>query len=612
MTRKQKKSLLRIVIGGVLMLAALLAPLEGYWRLLLFVPAYLVAGGDVIWNALRGIFRGQLLDENFLMTVASVGAFFVSDYAEGVAVMLFFQVGELFQNIAVHRSRRSIAALMDIRPDSANVLRDGSFVTVSPEEVETGEVIQVRAGERIPLDGEVISGTAMLDTSALTGESVPRAVSPGSSVLSGSVNQNGLLEIRVSCPASQSTVTRILELVENASSRKARVESFITRFAQVYTPAVVAAAVLLALLPPLILQQPFSKWIHQALTFLVISCPCALVISVPLSFFGGIGGASRKGILFKGSNALETVASASVVVFDKTGTLTEGVFEVTGLYPQGELEKDELLRLCAMAESVSEHPIALSVRRAFGQETAAPDSFEERAGQGILAQVEGKTLACGNEKLMAALGLSPMTPPQPGTVVHLAVDSVYQGCLVISDRVRPDAKEAITRLRRLGVRQMVMLTGDIAAAAQPVAQQLGLDRYWAGLLPSDKVEQVEKLLAEKRQGEKLLFVGDGINDAPVLALADAGVAMGGLGSDAAIEAADVVLMDDQPGKLADAVKIARKTMVIARENIIFALGVKGLILLLGLFGMASMWAAVFADVGVAVIAILNAMRAMRS
>ena len=473
-------------------------------------------------------------------------------------------------------------------------------------------MIQVRAGERIPLDGEVISGTAMLDTSALTGESVPRSVSPGSSVLSGSVNQNGLLEIRVSCPASQSTVTRILELVENASSRKARVESFITRFAQVYTPAVVAAAVLLALLPPLILQQPFSKWIHQALTFLVISCPCALVISVPLSFFGGIGGASRKGILFKGSNALETVASASVVVFDKTGTLTEGVFEVTGLYPQGELEKDELLRLCAMAESVSEHPIALSVRRAFGQETAAPDSFEERAGQGILAQVEGKTLACGNEKLMAALGLSPMTPPQPSTVVHLAVDSVYQGCLVISDRVRPDAKEAITRLRRLGVRQMVMLTGDIAAAAQPVAQQLGLDRYWAGLLPSDKVEQVEKLLAEKRQGEKLLFVGDGINDAPVLALADAGVAMGGLGSDAAIEAADVVLMDDQPGKLADAVKIARKTMVIARENIIFALGVKGLILLLGLFGMASMWAAVFADVGVAVIAILNAMRAMRS
>ena len=612
MTRKQKKSLLRIVIGGVLMLAALLAPLEGYWRLLLFVPAYLVAGGDVVWNALRGIFRGQLLDENFLMTVASVGAFFVSDYAEGVAVMLFFQVGELFQNIAVHRSRRSIAALMDIRPDSANVLRDGSFVTVSPEEVETGEVIQVRAGERIPLDGEVISGTAMLDTSALTGESVPRSVSPGSPVLSGSVNQNGLLEIRVSCPASQSTVTRILELVENASSRKARVESFITRFARVYTPAVVAAAVLLALLPPLILQQPFSKWIHQALTFLVISCPCALVISVPLSFFGGIGGASRKGILFKGSNALETVAFAGVVVFDKTGTLTEGVFEVTGLYPQGELEKDELLRLCAMAESVSEHPIALSVRRAFGQETAAPDSFEERAGQGILAQVEGKTLACGNEKLMAALGLSPMTPSQPGTVVHLAVDGVYQGCLVISDRVRPDAKEAIIRLRRLGVRQMVMLTGDIAAAAQPVAQQLGLDRYWAGLLPGDKVEQVEKLLAEKRQGEKLLFVGDGINDAPVLALADAGVAMGGLGSDAAIEAADVVLMDDQPGKLADAVKIARKTMAIARENIIFALGVKGLILLLGLFGMASMWAAVFADVGVAVIAILNAMRAMRS
>ena len=612
MTRKQKKSLLRIVIGGVLMLAALLAPLEGYWRLLLFVPAYLVAGGDVVWNALRGIFRGQLLDENFLMTVASVGAFFVSDYAEGVAVMLFFQVGELFQNIAVHRSRRSIAALMDIRPDSANVLRDGSFVTVSPEEVETGEVIQVRAGERIPLDGEVISGTAMLDTSALTGESVPRSVSPGSPVLSGSVNQNGLLEIRVSCPASQSTVTRILELVENASSRKARVESFITRFARVYTPAVVAAAVLLALLPPLILQQPFSKWIHQALTFLVISCPCALVISVPLSFFGGIGGASRKGILFKGSNALETVASAGVVVFDKTGTLTEGVFEVTGLYPQGELEKDELLRLCAMAESVSEHPIALSVRRAFGQETAAPDSFEERAGQGILAQVEGKTLACGNEKLMAALGLSPMTPSQPGTVVHLAVDGVYQGCLVISDRVRPDAKEAITRLRRLGVRQMVMLTGAIAAAAQPVAQRLGVDRYWAGLLPGDKVEQVEKLLAEKRQGEKLLFVGDGINDAPVLALADAGVAMGGLGSDAAIEAADVVLMDDQPGKLADAVKIARKTMAIARENIIFALGVKGLILLLGLFGMASMWAAVFADVGVAVIAILNAMRAMRS
>ncbi len=612
MTRKQKKSLFRIIAGLVLLAAALFAPLEGYWSLLLFVPAYLIAGGDVVWNAVRGILRGQLFDENFLMTIATTGAFFVGEYEEAVAVMLFFQVGELFQNIAVSRSRRSIADLMDIRPDSANLLRDGELVEVSPEEVETGDLILVKAGERIPLDGIVESGSSMADTSALTGESVPRSLTPGSEALSGCVNLNGVLEIRVTKPASESTVSRILDLVENASSRKAKVENFITRFARVYTPCVVIAAAVLAVLPPLILRQPFSDWIYRALSFLVISCPCALVISVPLSFFGGIGGASKKGILFKGSSALETLGNAGIVVFDKTGTLTKGVFEVQKICPQG-ISEPALLETCALAESYSDHPISHSLKAAYGSE---PDrsrvtDYTEEAGYGISATVDGKTVCCGSRKLMAKLGLTPPEVAEPGTVVHAAADGVYLGYILIADQVKEDAAEAIAKLKALGVRKTVMLTGDTAAAGKPVAAKLGLDEAYTDLLPDGKVAKVEDLLKQKTGKERLIFVGDGINDAPVLALADAGAAMGALGSDAAIEAADVVLMDDKPGKLPTAVSIARRTMAIVRQNIVFALAVKGLILLLGAMGIANMWAAVFADVGVAVIAILNAMRTYR-
>ena len=612
MTKKQKKSLLRIGAGLILLLCGLLAPLEGYWKLLLFVPAYLVSGGDVVWKALRGIARGQLFDENFLMTVATVGAFFVGEYTEAVAVMLFFQVGELFQNIAVSRSRRSIAELMDIRPDSANLRRDGELVEVSPDEVQVGDLIVVKAGERIPLDGIVESGSSMADTSALTGESVPRSLTPGDEALSGCVNLSGLLEIRVTKPYGESTVARILDLVENASAKKARVENFITRFARVYTPCVVLAAVLLAVLPPLILAEPFSKWIYQALSFLVISCPCALVISVPLSFFGGIGGASRKGILFKGSSALEVTGSAGIVVFDKTGTLTKGVFQVSEVHPDG-IPEAELLELCALAESYSDHPIAYSLRAAYGQEPdkSRVSGCEETAGHGISALVDGKKVCCGNKKLMDTLGLSVPAVTEPGTVVYTAVDGVYRGYVLISDQLKEDAADAITGLKQKGVRKTVMLTGDTAAAGRPIAQRLGLDEAFTDLLPADKVEKVEKLLTEKTGKETLLFVGDGINDAPVLALADAGVAMGGLGSDAAVEAADVVLMDDKPGKLPLAISIARRTMAIVRQNITFALAVKGVILLLGFIGKANMWAAVFADVGVAVLAILNAMRAMK-
>ncbi|MBR6791368.1 MAG: cadmium-translocating P-type ATPase [Oscillospiraceae bacterium] len=612
MTRKQKRSLIRIIGGLLLLLAALIVPLEGYWKLALFIPAYLVAGGDVVWEAVGGILRGQVFDENFLMTLATVGAFFVGEYHEAVAVMLFFQVGELFENIAVHRSRRNIAALMDIRPDSANVLRGGEPEEVFPEEVAVDEVILVKPGERIPLDGVVIRGSSSADTSALTGESVPRSLSEWDEALSGCVNLTGLIEIRVTKPYEDSTVARILDLVENASSKKARVESFITRFARVYTPAVVIGAVLLALLPPLLLRESFEKWIYQALTFLVISCPCALVISVPLSFFGGIGGASRQGILFKGSSALETLAGAGTVVFDKTGTLTEGVFRVAGVYPESCTE-EELLELCALAESWSDHPIAASIRTAYGKEPDREVSgHTEIAGQGIRALADGVTVHCGNGKLMASLGITVPEITKPGTVVHVAADGIYRGYILISDRVKADAAEAVAALKTLGVRKTVMLTGDTAAAAAPVAAELGLDEAYTDLLPAGKVEKAEALIAAKSPKEKLIFVGDGINDAPVLALADAGVAMGALGSDAAIEAADIVLMDDKPGKLPLAVSIARRTVAIARQNIVFALTVKGFILLLGFFGRADMWAAVFADVGVAVIAILNAMRAMKT
>lgn len=612
MTKKQKKSLIRIICGLAILLMGLFLPLEGYWKLLLFIPAYLVAGGDVVWDAVGGILHGQLFDENFLMTIATVGAFFVGEYTEAVAVMLFFQVGELFQNIAVHRSRKNIAELMDIRPDSANIRRNGELIEVSPEEVEVGDTIVVKPGERIPLDGIVIEGSSTADTSALTGESIPRSLTTGSEALSGCVNLNGLLEIEVSKPYGESTVARILDLVENASSKKAKVENFITRFARVYTPCVVIGAALLAVLPPLFLQESFSKWIYQALTFLVISCPCALVISVPLSFFGGIGGASRKGILFKGSSALETLADTGVVVFDKTGTLTKGVFMVTESQPAG-ISEGELLEVCALAESYSDHPIALSLREAYGKE---PDQsrvtdYTETAGHGISARVDGRMVHCGNHKLMESIGISLSPVTRPGTVVFVAVDGEYRGYILISDQVKEDADKAITGLKKLGVRKTVMLTGDTAAAAKPVAAQLRLDDVYTDLLPADKVEKVEELIKAKSSKEKLIFVGDGINDAPVLALADAGVAMGALGSDAAIEAADVVLMDDKPDKLPLAVSIARRTMTIAKENIVFALVVKGIILLMGVFGKANMWAAVFADVGVAVIAILNAMRALQ-
>ena len=511
MTKKQRISLYRIIGGLIFLLAALLVPLEGYWKLLLFIPAYLVAGGDVVLEAVHGILNGQLFDENFLMFLATVGAFFVGEYHEAVAVMLFFQVGELFQNIAVHRSRKNIAALMDIRPDSANVLRNGVTEEVFPEEVAVGEIIVVKPGERIPLDGTVLSGSSFADTSALTGESVPRSLSVGSEALSGCVNLTGLIEVEVTKPYEDSTVSRILELVENASSRKAKVESFITRFARVYTPAVVIGAALLAVLPPLLLKQPFSRWIYQALTFLVISCPCALVISVPLSFFGGIGGASRKGILFKGSSALETLANAGIVVFDKTGTLTEGVFEVTELHPEN-CPEEELLELCALAESWSDHPIAVSIRAAYGKDPDRSRISEHTdiAGQGISVITDGKTVLCGNEKLMTSAGIRTPEISCPGTVVHLAADGNYMGYLLISDRIKEDAAEAVAALKKLGVRKTVMLTGDTAAAGKPVAEALGIDEAYTDLLPDGKVEKVEQMIAARSPKEKLIFVGDGI------------------------------------------------------------------------------------------------------
>lgn len=614
MTRKQKRMLVRIGAGAVIFAAAMLLPLEGLWRLGIFLAAYGVTGWDVLWRAVRNIARGKIFDENFLMSIATVGAFVLGEYPEGVAVMLFYQVGEWFQGYAVHRSRRSIAELMDIRPDYANVERDGQTLRVDPEEVAIGETILVKPGEKIPLDGEVIQGSSTLDTAALTGESLPREAGPGTEVLSGCINGGGLLRIRVTKHFGESTVSKILEMVENASSKKARSENFITRFAKYYTPVVVIAAALLAVIPPLIVPgAQFAEWVHRALIFLVISCPCALVISVPMSFFGGIGGASRQGILVKGSNYLEMLAQSEIVVLDKTGTLTKGNFQVTEVRPEDGTDKEALLEWAAYAECYSSHPIALSLRRAYGRELepGRVDAPEEAAGRGLTAKVDGHLVAAGNRKMMEEMGLSPKGTDPVGTVVHVAVDGTYRGRIVISDEIKEDARQAMEELKRVGVQRTVMLTGDAPAVAEDVAKKLAIDEVYAGLLPLGKVEKVEELWKQKSKNGRLAFVGDGINDAPVLSRADIGIAMGGLGSDAAIEAADIVIMDDKPSRLATAIKISKKTVRIVRENIVFALGVKAVILALGALGIAGMWLAVFADVGVAFLAILNAMRALR-
>lgn len=607
-----RQRLLSIISGGILFVVALCLP-EGTARLVLFILALAAAGAMVLLQAGRNIAHGQIFDENFLMSLAAICAFILGEYAEGTAVMLFYQIGEYCQSLAVNRSRRSIAELMDIRPDHANVLRDGKIEQVEPDEVRCGEIIVIKPGERVPLDAEIIEGSSALDMSALSGESLPLEVAAGDTLLSGAVNLNGLLQARVVREFEQSTASRILELVENAGAKKARTEHFITRFAHYYTPAVVIIAVALALLPPLLFPgQQFSEWIYRGLVFLVISCPCALVISIPLSFFGGIGGASRRGILVKGGNYLEALADSSTVVFDKTGTLTRGVFKVQQLVPQ-QLEPRQLLRLAAYAESASSHPVALSLLEAFNEpiDSSLIGSVVEEAGYGVKAQIEGQQVLVGNAKLLRREGVSlPQLPPPNGTVVYLAVDGVYAGYIVIADELKADAAAAIKRLKQLGVRKTVMLTGDNEAIAAEVAAAVGVDEYHAGLLPADKVEQVEQLLAEQQQG-KLVFVGDGINDAPVLARADIGVAMGALGSDAAIEAADIVIMTDEPARLAEAIAISRRTRTVVRQNIVFALGVKLLVLILGACGLVGMWAAVFADVGVALLAILNAMRILR-
>lgn len=611
MKKKEKWILIRIVTAAVLVAAAMIAPLEGYWRLAAFLVPYAIVGWDVLWGALRNIFRGQVFDENFLMALATVGAFCIGEYPEGVLVMLLYQVGELFQDFAVDRSRRSIASLMDIRPDWANVEQENELVQVDPEEVSVGQIIVVKPGERIPLDGVVTEGSSTLDTAALTGESLPRAVEAGDEVISGCVNQSGLLRVQVTKPYGESTVARILELVENSSARKARYENFITRFARWYTPIVVIAAAVLGLVPPLFMGN-WSEWINRALIFLVVSCPCALVISVPLSFFGGIGGASRQGILVKGGNYLEALAHVDTVVFDKTGTLTRGVFHVTAVHPR-HVTSEELLEAAALAESYSDHPIARSLREAYGKplDNSRLSSVEELSGRGVCAQIDGKKVCVGNHKLMAESGSECHRCHRIGTLVHVSIDGQYAGHIVISDEIKEDAPETIAALRQLGVKKSVMLTGDAKEVGEDAARRLGLEEVYAELLPADKVERVEALLAEKSPKSRLAFVGDGINDAPVLSRSDVGIAMGAMGSSAAIEAADIVLMDDKPSKIPTAIRIARKTLRIVRQNIVFALGVKGIVLVLGALGLANMWIAVFADVGVSVIAILNAMRALR-
>ena len=624
MNKKQKKMLWRIIVSAVLMVALHFVPVTGLVRFALYMVPYFIVGYDILWKAVLGIWNRQVFDENFLMAVATVGAIVIGltdsgDYTEAIAVMLFYQIGELFQSYAVGRSRKNISELMDIRPDYANIEVDGQLEQVDPDEVEVGSIIIVQPGEKVPIDGIVVEGRSTLNTAALTGESVPREVEEGGEIISGCINLTGLLKIRTTKEFGESTVSKILDLVENASSRKSKSEAFISKFAKVYTPAVCYSAVALALLPPLTRQflmgltPDWADWFYRALTFLVISCPCALVISIPLSFFAGIGGASNQGVLVKGSNYLETLAQTRTLVFDKTGTLTEGVFEVTRITPAEGFEEGRLLELAALAESASSHPISKSLQKAYGQELdrSRVGQVEERSGAGVVAEVDGKSVAAGNDKLMNQLGVAFQESDEPGTVVHISVDGVYAGQILIADRVKPGAAEAIAQLRSAGVRRMVMLTGDHRSVAEKVAKELGIDEYYSELLPADKVTKVEELLAERSNDrDKLAFVGDGINDAPVLSRADIGIAMGAMGSDAAIEAADVVLMDDDPRKIAKAIKISRKCLRIVYQNTWFAIGVKLGCLLLGALGIANMWLAIFADVGVMVLAVLNAIRAL--
>ncbi|MEE0206285.1 MAG: heavy metal translocating P-type ATPase [Peptococcaceae bacterium] len=623
MNKKQKKMLARIIVAFVLLVALHFVPVEGALRFCCYMVPYLIVGYDILLKAVKGIKNRQMFDECFLMAVATVGAVALAlysgsgDYTEAVAVMLFYQIGELFQSVAVGKSRRNISELMDISPDYANIEVDGQLEQVDPDEVEVGSIIIVQPGEKVPIDGVVLEGTSSLDTSALTGESVPRDIAQGEEVISGCINMTGVLKIRTTKEFGESTVSKILELVENASSRKSKSENFISKFARIYTPAVCYAALALAFLPPLVrmlalgVDADWGTWIYRALTFLVISCPCALVISIPLSFFAGIGGASNAGVLVKGSNYLETLSQVRTVVFDKTGTLTRGVFEVVDIH-HSEMEREKLLDLAAHAESASSHPIAGSLQRAYGKsiDRSRVTNIQEISGGGVIAHVDGVPVACGNDKLMAKVGVEAVECHSIGTIVHVAVNGEYAGHIVVADVEKPHAKEAIAALKRAGVTRTVMLTGDRQGVAQKVAADLGVDEVHAELLPADKVDQVEALLAAKSEKEKLAFVGDGINDAPVLRRADVGIAMGAMGSDAAIEAADIVLMDDDPLKIAKAIKISRKTLRIVYQNIVFAIGIKGICLVLGAVGLANMWLAIFADVGVMVIAVINAIRAL--
>ena len=617
MNKKQKKMLTRIIIASALIVVLSLLPIDGYLEFALYMIPYLVIGYDILKKAFKGIRNKQVFDENFLMAVATIGAILLRDYKEGTAVMLFYQIGELFQSYAVGKSRRNISELMDIRPDYANIEKDGKLEKVDPDEVEIGSIIVVQPGEKVPIDGVIIEGTTTLNTSALTGESLPRNAKPGDEIISGCINMTGVLKIRTTREFGESTVSKILELVENSSSRKSRSENFISRFARYYTPAVCYGALALAVLPPLVsmgvlrMEPQWGQWIYRALTFLVISCPCALVISIPLSFFAGIGGASNAGVLVKGSNYLETLAQTRYVVFDKTGTLTKGVFEVAGVH-HNKMEEQKILEYAALAESFSTHPISRSLKNAYGKEIDQNrvSDVEEISGNGVMAKVDGVAVAVGNSRLMERIGVKPVECHHVGTVIHVAVDGVYEGHILISDIPKPTSGEAIAKLKKNGVRETVMLTGDIDKVAQQVASELGVDRVYSELLPADKVTKVEELLEKKNEKEKLAFVGDGINDAPVLSRADIGIAMGALGSDAAIEAADVVLMDDDPMKIVKAIRIAKKCMRIVYENIYFAIGIKVICLILGAVGIANMWFAIFADVGVMIIAVLNAIRTL--
>ena len=618
MNKKQKKVFIRIIVAAVLMVVLSLLPIDGWLKFLLFMIPYLVIGHDILLKAWKGILNRQVFDENFLMAVATIGAILLGDYKEGVAVMLFYQIGELFQSYAVGKSRRNISELMDIRPDYANIEKeDGTLEQVDPDEVEIGSVIVVQPGEKVPIDGVIEEGRTSLNTSALTGESLPREVSVGDEVISGCINMSGVLKIRTTKEFGESTVSKILDMVENASSKKSRSENFISKFAKYYTPAVCYGALALAVLPPLVrllflgMTPEWGDWVMRALTFLVISCPCALVISIPLSFFAGIGGASNAGVLVKGSNYLETLSQTKYVVFDKTGTMTQGVFEVSGVH-HSSMDTEKLLEYAALAECHSSHPISKSLKKAYGKplDPSRVTDVEEISGNGVIAKVDGVRVAAGNSKLMEKLGVDCMECHSVGTVVHMAVNGKYAGHILISDQIKPHAKEAIAALKKCGVKKTIMLTGDRREAARQVAEELGIDEVHSELLPGDKVAQVEKLLGEKGEKERLAFVGDGINDAPVLSRADIGIAMGALGSDAAIEAADIVLMDDDPLKISKAIRISRKCLRIVYENIYFAIGVKVVCLILGALGIANMWAAIFADVGVMIIAVLNAIRAL--